>query len=198
MNPKVSVIIPAYNKADYTVKAVESVLNQSYPNIECIVVDDGSTDDTIKKICPKGYIENPQLTIIKNIENKGVSYSRNRGIKEATGEYIAFLDCDDEHMGENIALSIDEMKRQKVTMIYGTAILINQKGHSIGIYRPKRYNLLFKNHIINSVMIKRNIFNEIGLFDENLFICADWDMWLRIEEHFKIGYIDFPLTCYRI
>jgi len=191
---KVSVIIPAYNKADYTVEAVKSVLNQTYPNIECIVVDDGSTDDTYDKLFP--YID----TDIKYIfqPNKGVSVARNKGIVRSEGEYIAFLDCDDKYLKHKILISLNEMKRQEVDMIYNSAVLINQEGKQQGWYRPKRHSLLFRNSIMNSVVIKKEVFDKVGLFDEELFICADWDMWLRIEEHFKIGYIDCPLTYYRI
>lgn len=191
---KVSVVIPAYNRADFTVEAVQSVLNQSYPNIEIIVVDDGSTDDTYKKLsnyvgCEIEYLHHP---------NRGASYTRNRGIKYATGKYIAFLDCDDKYDQNKIAFSVNEMKRQEVDMIYNSAMLIDQEGIAIKIYEPKRHNLLFRNSIMNSVMIKKEVFDKVGLFDEELFICADWDMWLRIEEHYKIGYIDFPLTEYRV
>ena len=196
MNPKVSVVIPAYNKADFTVEAINSVLAQDYDNIEIIVVDDGSTDDTVGHLqC--FFLLDKDFNYMHQ-ENKGVSAARNAGIKAATGEYIALLDCDDKYIPSKITVSIDEMKRQKVDMIHNSAVLIDKDSKRVGFRRPRRGDLLYRNHIINNVVVKKEVFDKVGLFDEGLFICADWDMWLRIEEHFKIGYIDFPLTEYRV
>ena len=192
MTSKVSVIIPAYNKADFTVLAIRSVLNQTYKNIECIVVDDGSTDDTYDKIFPY----DAQIKYIYQF-NKGASSARNRGIIHASGDYIAFLDCDDMYLQSKIEFSVNYMNSRKIGMVYNDAFLIDKNNKLIGLYRPKKVNLLFHNSICNSVMIRKEVFKKVGLFDEELFTCADWDMWLRIEEHYRIGHIKIPLTLYR-
>lgn len=184
-------VIPAYNKADHTVEAVESVLSQTYKNIECIVVDDGSTDDTFYKLFPYK---------IKYLyqDNGGVSVARNCGIVHSKGEYVGFLDCDDLYLEHKVSVSLAEMDRQGLDMIYSGAFYIDETGNPKGMYNPKKSNLLFRNSIINLVIMKKSIFKEIGMFDEELFVCADWDMWLRVEEKFNVGYVDLPLGCYRI
>lgn len=180
---KCSIIIPAYNKADYTVEAVKSVLNQG--EVECIVIDDGSTDHTHIKLFP--YRD--RITYIRQ-ENKGASNARNRGIRMAKGKYIGFLDCDDKYMPFKIDLCIEKNR----DFIHTSAHLSNGK-----IYRPRIRNLLWHNYICNStVIVKKKCFDKVGLFDEDLFVGADWDMWLRMEEHYELTYLNIPLTYYRI
>ena len=107
--PLVSVIIPAYNKSSYTIKAIKSVLSQTYNNIELIVVNDGSTDDTyelLKKISDKRFI-------FYDIKNSGASIARNYGIKKANGKYLSFLDCDDTYEKNKIEKSISVLERNK-------------------------------------------------------------------------------------
>ncbi|KKM77146.1 hypothetical protein LCGC14_1372960 [marine sediment metagenome] len=191
--PKVSVIIPAYNKADYTVKAVESVLNQTHKDIECIVVDDASLCNTHGALL-RANIDWGKTTLIQQGYNQGASAARNAGIRYAIGDYIALLDCDDMYQKRKIELSI----KDNPDFIYTCAHLIDKDDNIIGLYQPKRSNLLFRNSICNSVVIKRKCFDKVGLFDESLFICADWDMWLRMEEHYELTYLNMPLTYYRI
>ena len=190
---KVSVIIPAYNKADYTVKAVDSVLNQTYENIECIVVDDGSTDDTYTKLHPI-VIANKNIEYIYQ-QNNGVSAARNKGIMEATGEYIALLDCDDEYQKRKIELSV----KQDKDFVFTCGYFIDGDSYLLNLYAPRQGNLLCHNYICNSSpVIKKKCFEKVGLFDTSLFVCADWDMWLRMEEHYELTYLNMPLTYYRI
>lgn len=192
--PKVSVIIPAYNKADYTVKAVESVLNQDYGNVECIVIDDGSTDDTWDKLFP---FDTKIRYIYKN--NGGVSSARNKGIVHSTGEYIAFLDCDDMYLPNKISKSMENVNSGSFEFIHTAAYLIDKNDKPIKVYKPAKTNLLFRNFICNSTpVMRKDVFDEVGLFDEDLFICADWDMWLRINEKYAMYYFNEPLTYYRV
>jgi glycosyltransferase involved in cell wall biosynthesis len=200
MNEICSIIIPAYNQADKTIRAVESCLKQTYP-CEIIVIDDGSTDDTYKK-----------LQTIKGIHythqrNQGASVARNVGISWAEGKYIAFLDCDDYYEPDKIERSICFMKAYNYLACHTSACFINKPlireaicsneewWHGFWEYKPKIGNLLFRNYICNStVVMDRWVIDHVGLYDESLFIAADWDLWLRIEEKFKIGYLDRPLT----
>lgn len=194
MNSKVSIIIPAYNKADYTVKAVKSVLNQIYMDIECIVVDDGSTDDTYDKLFP-------YMNDIKYIyqPNKGVSAARNKGIVKSTGEYIAFLDCDDMYLPKKVARCVETSNNFYADFIHTAAYLIDKDDKIIKEYKPTKGILLLKNFICNSTpLMRKDIFDKVGLFDENLFTCADWDMWLRIAEKYQMYYFNEPLTYYRV
>ena len=124
---KVSVIIPAYNKADLTIKTVQSVLSQTYENIEIIVVDDGSTDDTKNKLKLFG----DRIHYIYK-QNGGVCSARNVGIKQATGEYIALIDCDDIFYPEKIAKSVKCLeKKSDHGFVYTDAYFINRDDNII-------------------------------------------------------------------
>lgn len=200
---KVSVVIPAYNKADLTVRTIESVLGQTYGNIEVIVVDDGSTDDTKNKLQLFG---NRIHYIYK--QNGGASSARNVGIKQATGEYIALIDCDDIFYPEKIAKSIEYLeKKPDYGFMHTGAHFINGDDDVISEYGISDYptsgwiasRLILYNFICNStVVIRKECFKEVGYFDENIFIPADWDMWLRLSEKYKAAYIDDKLTGYRL
>jgi glycosyltransferase involved in cell wall biosynthesis len=194
--PLVSVVIPAYNKADFTTKAVESVLEQTYANIEIIAIDDNSTDDTYEKLTP--YVKD-NFILIRQSLNQGAAHSRNVGIKIAKGEYIAFLDCDDLYHPHKIEFCIANLEKNNVDFIYTPAYFIDKNDNIIKKYNPAKAPLLLRNYICNSTpVMKKEIFDEIGLFDEDFFICADWDMWLRIREKYSMYYFNNPLTYYRI
>ncbi len=199
---KVSVIIPAYNKSDLTVRTVTSVLNQTYKNIEIIVVDDGSTDDTKNKL--KQFNK-----IIRYIykENSGACSARNFGINVSTGEYIGLIDCDDIYYPDKISLCVEFFENNPdVSFIHTAANYIDSKDRILGLCKsslPKELGLFWDNLVLGNVVcnptvfIKRCCFESVGLFDESIFMPADWDMWIRIAEKFKIGYIDKPLSGYR-
>ena len=204
MNPLVSIIIPAFNKANLTAKTVESVLAQTYPNVEIIVVDDGSTDDTREKLAPfHGRIQ----YVYK--ENGGACSARNAGLRLAKGEYVGFLDCDDLYVSNKIELSAGYLEQHKDAGFVHTAAYFIDRDDNIvvGEYsHPQSYyngwitrRLILGNYICNSTVIaRRSCFDKAGLFDETIFPPADWDMWLRLSEHYSIGYIDIPLTKYRV
>ncbi len=200
---KVSVVIPAYNKADLTVKTIESVLNQTYPNIEIIVVDDGSTDSTKIKL---SLFANKIRYVYK--ENGGACSARNLGIQLAEGEYIALLDCDDLYLPQKIELCIDYLKKHPdFGFVHTAAYFIDGKSRilrTFSHYKSRRVgwiakSLLFRNFICNStVIVRKACFEKVGFFNEKIFTPADWDMWLKLAEKYKVGYIDIPLTSYRI
>ena len=199
---KVSVIIPAYNKAALTVKTVESVLGQTYENIEAIVIDDGSTDDTAQRLLPYyGRIKYMRK------ENGGACSARNVGIRSATGEYVALLDCDDIYLPGKIEKSVGYLEqRPDMGFVHTPVYFVDETGARMRRYpffgrRPSGWineKLLKKNFICNSTVVARKgCFEKAGYFDESIFTPADWDMWLRLSEHYKAGYIDLPLTLYR-
>jgi len=200
---KVSVVIPAFNKANLTIKTIESVLGQTYGNIEIIVVDDGSTDDTKNKL----QLFGDSITYIYK-QNGGACSARNVGIKQATGEYIALIDCDDIYYPEKIAKSVECLeKKSDYGFVYTGAYFINGDGDVISAHRISDYpasgwiasRLIVKNFICNSTaVIRKECFEKVGYFDEKIFIPADWDMLLRLSEKYKAAYIDDKLTGYRL
>lgn len=200
---KVSVVIPAYNKADLTIKTMKSILGQTYANIEVIVVDDGSVDDTRNKL----QLFGDKIHYIYK-QNGGACSARNVGIKKATGEYIALIDCDDIYYPEKIAKSVECLEANPdYGFVFTNAYFIDANDKIVSAFsnsHRKRSSLIaskliFSNLICNStVVIRRSCFKKVGYFDEKIFIPADWDMWLRLAEVYKAGYIDEKLTGYRV
>ena len=214
---KISIIIPTYNYAQYICEAIESVLNQTYKDFKIIVIDDGSTDNTKEVI-------KPYLNKMKYIyqQNSGPSAARNRGIQEAKGEYIAFLDADDIWLPQKLELQIKFMEKEKeVGLIFSDMILFNEKGIIKNSFLKEKlffnklsikplsstekviydnvFNALLQENFIptNTVIVKKECFNKVGFFDKTLFSVEDRDMWLRIGLFYDIGFINFPLVLTR-
>lgn len=202
-----SIIIPLYNKGPYILNAVNSVLGQSYSNFELIIVNDGSTDDSLEKI---GSYSDHRIKII-NQNNSGVSWARNNGVKEATKDYICFLDADD-WWDINY---LSEMK--KLIKDYPEAGLYGCK-YSLVKYGIKKYATIgldsdFQHGFINyfkvysktmcmpltssSVIIPKKIFEESEGFKPELKLGEDFDLWLRIAVKYKVAFLNKPLSFYR-
>jgi glycosyltransferase involved in cell wall biosynthesis len=199
----VSVIIPAYNKSDYTCRTVDSVLAQTYPHIEILVVDDGSTDDTRRRMEAYGG----RIRYIYK-KNGGACSARNEGIRQAKGEYLAFLDCDDLYLPAKIELSVKYLtEHPEAGFVHTKAYTMDRDDKTVGVYERLASRrdgwiaegLIMGNFICNSTVVaRRRCIDQAGLFDETIFMPADWDMWLRLAEQAPAGYIDEPLTKYRI
>lgn len=200
MIKKVSIIIPFYN-CSYVDQAIDSALNQTYPNIEVIVVNDGSTifKDKIT----------PYLGRIRYFEkeNGGTASALNAGIKNATGDYFAWLSSDDMFYKEKIAKQLNMMDERKGYFSYTNYSLINEHSQitlrEAGVYFPFKIdflqNLLTGNNINGStVMMKMELFSSLGLFNENLKFTQDYDFWLRAIQHYEFYYVNEPLLKYRV
>ena len=182
---KISVIIPTYNRKKHIKKAIDSVMRQSYEPFEIIVIDDGSIDGTYELI--KQSYSSSQISIEKQINN-GVSSARNKGVKLANGDWIAFLDSDDEWLENKLELQVREIKKSKNFLICHTNEIWIRNGIRVNqMKKHQKYGgSIFEKCLDmcrispSSVMINRCVFDEIGLFDESLIICEDYDMWLRI------------------
>jgi len=199
---KVSVIIPAYNKAEYTRRTVESVLAQTYPDVEIIVVDDGSKDQTNSVMA--GYGSRIKYVLKAN---GGACSARNEGIRKAAGEYIAFLDCDDLYDVEKIRRCVEHLENNpRFGFVYTAVYFIDEHDKIISLHDHPRSRqgwitsrLILENFICNStVLVKRDVLQKAGFFDETIFTPADWDMWLRLTEIAQAAYIREPLTKYRV
>ena len=199
--PLVSVIIPCYNSELWIVNCLQSVYNQSYQNIEVIIVDDGSTDDTaeiIQKVKKQNtyYLYKP---------NGGVSSARNFGVKKANGGLIAFLDSDDFWHEDKIQTQVDIMQ-QGFDLTYcdyelldasNNAVIQHNSIETINFEAALKKKLLSKNNILaggSSVMLKRNVLEQIGSFREDIVIGEDWELWTRIVwSNFKPYFISKKL-----
>lgn len=192
----VSVIIPVYNRAKLIDCSINSVINQTYPINEIIVIDDGSIDgtyDLVKSSFPQ--------VILKYQENKGVSYARNVGINSAKSKWIAFLDSDDEWLPNKVEEQIDLLNTNSSFKICHTdEIWIHNQVRVNPMKKHRKYGGNIYNNCLplcvispSSVIIHKDIFNDVGLFDEELPVCEDYDMWLRICSKYSVLFLDQKL-----
>lgn len=192
---KVSIVIPCYNQAHFLSDAIESALNQTYPNIEVIVVDDGSTDDT--KIIANKY---PQIKYIYQ-DNKHLSGARNTGIKSTKGKWIVTLDSDDKIHPTFVQKCLNEAKLQDVDIVstwlqtFGNE---NRRWGSVDL-TPTWQNFMQKNHINCCSLFSREMWLTLGGYDENMKQgFEDWDLWRRAtKKGYKVRVIPEYLFFYR-
>jgi glycosyltransferase involved in cell wall biosynthesis len=181
--PRVSVVIPTYNRKDFVLEAVDSVLAQTYGDYELIVVDDGSPDNTGEVL--KRYGERIRYTYQTQ---QGVSAARNRGLELAHGEFIAFLDSDDLWLPKKLALQIAFMDQHSEAQICYTDELWIRRGKRVN---PKKRHAKYSGWIYpyclplciispSSALMRRALFDQIGSFDSRLPVCEDYDLWLRV------------------
>lgn len=204
MGKKVSVIIPTYNRACTIKKAIESVLNQTYKNIEIIVVDDNSNDDTNYVI--KKYLEKYKfIRYIKHEYNKGGSAARNTGAANSSGDILAFLDSDDEWISNKLEEDLKCIVDDDFDMVYCDMYAINSKtGEKEAIIKKSYddiYYELLKRNIIGGtslITIKKQVFNQVGGFNEGLPSCQDWEFYIKVARKYKIKKINKCLLNYYI
>ncbi|MCP2520499.1 glycosyltransferase [Candidatus Aminicenantes bacterium AC-708-M15] len=198
--PEVSVIIPTYNRASFLKEAIESVLNQEYSDFELIIIDDGSTDNTKEII--KQY-EGKLKYYYQS--HKGVSPARNAGLKLARGDFIAFLDSDDLWKKEKLKIQVEFMKSHPEIMVCYTEEIWIRKGVRVN---PKKKHKKYSGWIfdkvvpicllsLSSALFRKKLFEEVGVFDENLPACEDYDLGLRIACKYPIHLIKEPLIIKR-
>jgi glycosyltransferase involved in cell wall biosynthesis len=197
-NPRVSVIIPTYNRANIIKRAITSVLSQSYQNFEIIVVDDGSTDNTAEIV---KNMEDKRIIYLQHPVNKGTpAAARNTGILESRGDLIGFVDSDDEWLPEKLHKQVDKFDSvsDKVGLIYGGFTVNNEDTEQIiaHVYPQKRGNLLKEMLKMSgppwsslTTLIRKECIQEIGLFDENLRIGEDRDMFVRIAQRYEFDFV---------
>ena len=198
--PLVSVIIPTYNRGWILQEAIESVLTQEFGDFELIVVDDGSTDNTRDIL--NAYKED---IIILRQANKGVSAARNMGIASTSSRFIAFLDSDDLWLPDKLSTQIAFFDAHEDALICQTGESWMRNGVRVN---PKNRHRKFSGDIFqgslalclispSAVMLRRSLFEEVGVFDESLPACEDYDFWLRISCRHPVFLIDTPLVIKR-
>ncbi len=197
----VSVIIPTYNRAHLVEKAIQSVLQQDYPDFEIIVVDDCSTDNTEDIV---KNINDRRIKFIKHLQNKGANTARNTGIKAAIGEYIAFQDSDDEWAPGKLSKQVAEFNKasQDIGVVYTAFWRIEGEKKtytpSADILKTDGFileELLKRNFITTqSILVKKACFEEVGLFDETMPRLQDWELLLRLSKRYPFLFIDEPLV----
>lgn len=199
--PEISVIIPAYNAEKFIAEAITSVLNQTFGDLEIIVVNDGSTDNTLDVL--KQYTD-PRLSYY-DIKNSGVSFARNYAVKKSAGKWLAFIDADDiwdPNKLEEQLLSIEGKRWSHTDSYY---IGEKQSGSEKRSDLTEQFDGNIFEHLIeenfittSTVLIDKNLFLSIGGFDENLKALEDWKLWLDISSKEDVAYSRKPLAKYRV
>ena len=199
--PEVSVIIPSYNSARYLADALDSVLGQSFRDVEVLVIDDGSTDDTEAVMRRFG----PPVRHIRQT-NSGVAIARNRGIEESRGRYVAFLDADDTWTRSKLETQLAQLAQHlDYRACYSAFRVVGPDLTPMHVVRSNRRgaaleDLLLLGNVIGSictVVCERTLFETAGGFDPSLSQCADWDMWVRLAGLTEFLYLDADLVTYR-
>ncbi len=193
--PLVDIVIPVYNRREFLKQAVQSVQSQSYKNWNLFIVDDGSTDNSIH--VPYG----DKISVLKLESNRGVSCARNQGIKQGAADWIAFLDSDDEWLPQKLETQIKYAgNHPQYSLIHCNEIwfknnkILNQKKK-----HTKQGGRIFISSVRlccispSAVLIRRNLFKELGLFSEDFPVCEDYELWLRITSRYEVGFVDKPL-----
>lgn len=198
--PWVSVIIPTFNRRRFLGQAIDSVLAQTYTDFELIVVDDGSTDPTPELLAAYG----PSIKVIRQ-PNQGVSAARNAGIRASTGELVALLDSDDHWLPRKLERQIDLFAAHPDAQICQTEEIWIRNGVRVNPKKKHRKHsgMIFEKTLPlclvspSAVILRRSLFDEVGLFDERLPACEDYDLWLRITWKYPVHLIDTPLIVKR-
>lgn len=198
----ITIIMPAYNSQKYISSAINSVINQTYQNWELIVVDDGSSDKT-KSIVSDYISENDNIKLFSNNHNMGVVKSRNKGIKQASGNWIAFLDSDDLWESDKLQKQVKLILEKQAEFIFTGSSYINENDEkfkgTLSVPKSIDFSELKKQNIIScsSVLVKRDFVNDFDQLSDTIH--EDYAMWLTILRKEKLAYgINEPLLIYRI
>lgn len=198
---KVSVVIATYNSMDYLPETLESVLRQTFTDFEVLLVDDGSLDSTVQ--WASGLVD-PRIRFISQ-ENHGVCVARNTGIAYARGEYVTFLDSDDLWEPTKLEKQVRCLENNpELGLVHTWLALIDERGNLTGRVLASNAEgdvwkqIVQKNTVAcSSTMVRRCCFEVAGVFDANLRVAEDWDMWIRLADRYKFGLIKEPLVRYR-
>ena len=193
---KISVIIPTYNRKKTLARAIRSVLNQSFSPFEILIIDDGSNDGTEEWV--KANFQNIKY-IYQN--NHGVSSARNIGIENAYGDWVAFLDSDDEWLPNKLYKQVKAIDSNPEVKFFHTNEIWIRNGVRVNqMKKHKKYGgYIFEKCLDicrispSSVLIKKEVLDNIGVFDESLRVCEDYDLWLRITSKYPVVFLDEPL-----
>ncbi|MCD9575270.1 glycosyltransferase family 2 protein [Flavobacterium soyae] len=209
MDPLVSIIVPCYNQSQYLTEALDSIYNQTFTNWECLIIDDGSTDNTAE--VAKCFVDKDSRFAYFFKENGGVSSTRNLGLENANGQYIQFLDCDDVLDSRKLELSIKELElNKKIQIVISNFRMftndVKASSPPFCILDPVYFNLdgfLYEWNISFSLQMQCGFFDALLFknirFPDNLSAQEDWVVWVSLfKTGCKAAFIDQPLAYYRI
>jgi glycosyltransferase involved in cell wall biosynthesis len=199
--PKVSVIIPTHNRARYLHRAIQSVLDQTFRDLEIIVVDDASSDETPRIV---RAFRDERIRYFRHNANQGEAGSRNTGVQNSIGQYVAFLDDDDAWLPQKLAAQVEllETSSSKVGAVYTSFLKVDgPTGKVLGSWNAEKRGNVFRDlseenwiGIPSTVVLRRQCFDTVGLFDEKVEFGLDYDMWVRVAQFYEFEYLEEPLV----
>lgn len=199
---KVSIIIPTYNRSKLLSEAVKSLQQQTYKNIEIIIVDDCSTDDTPETV---EKMMDDRIIYVKHEVNQGGGKARNTGLKHATGAYIGFLDSDDQWQWDKLERQMAVFRENRDVGVVYTGMKVYQGSYLVKEVIPKYSGDLLTKLIesnciytTSSILIKKEVLDEIGGFDSSLPSCQDWDLYIRLARVSRFGFVKDSLVLYHL
>jgi len=198
----INIIIPAYNQAQYVGQAIQSVLDQTFPDFELVVVDDGSTDDTPEVLA--GFLD-LRLRVIRQA-NSGLSAARNTGLRESSAPLVTFLDADDLFLPNKLAvLGAFLESHPQVGLVSGGMQFVDKDGRLLGQKAAAPASLALSELLLGNplpvggVLLRRVWLDRVGVFDESLRACEDWDLWLRMASAgCQLAWVEQAMVAYRI
>lgn len=199
--PLVSIITPSYQQGKYIQETIESVLNQDYINIEHIVIDGGSTDNTLDIL--KSYSHLGDRFYWVSEKDRGQSHAVNKGIHMAKGDIIGWLNSDDTYLPQAVSKAVKTLVEHKEWgMVYGRANYTDEHSRVIGPYpvEPFSHQRLYETCYIcqPAAFIRKHVLDAVGGIDENFHFCMDYDLWMRISKNYEFGYIPQNLATSRM
>jgi glycosyltransferase involved in cell wall biosynthesis len=201
--PEVSVVVPTYNRAHLLARAIQSVLTQTFADLELIIVDDCSIDNTREIL--RSWSDK-RVRTIRHDENRGAPAARNTGIINAQGRFIAFLDSDNEWLPRKLEKQVELFRRspETVGVVYARNTVVNEVKNETGRWdfslRGNLYFNFLKGPFLDFItpLIKRECFDRIGLMDENVSAYQEWDTFLRISRYYEFDFVPEILAVYHI
>lgn len=200
--PKVTVIIATYNAIAYLPSTIDSVIKQTFTDFEVLIVDDGSTDETVDWV---SKLVDPRVRLISQA-NQGVAVARNQGITGARGEYVAFLDADDLWEPTKLEKQVKCLEENPLVGLVNTSIVnIDEQGKPLGAVNASDVEgnvlkyIVEENLILcgSAPMVRRSCLEAVQGFDQKLMSAEDWDLWIRLAARYDFAVIREPLVLYR-
>jgi glycosyltransferase involved in cell wall biosynthesis len=203
MTPAVSVVVATYNYGRYLAGALESALGQTFSDLEVLVVDDGSTDDTARVAAR--FMGDPRVSYVRT-EHVGQPAAKNTGIRRARAPLVAFLDADDLWMPDKLERQLPLFESAaRPAVVFSERIQIDPEGRPLVSPQPpfprgRVLREMFLDNFIcfSSVVVRRDVFESVGVFDESLALAIDYDLWLRAATRYSFDYVAAPLVKYRV
>lgn len=197
--PLVSIVLPVYNGEKFLAESIESCCRQTYERWELLIIDDGSSDNT--EAIARSYAEKDErISYYRNSKNLKLPRTLNRGFSMAKGRYLTWTSDDNYYRPSAIEKMVDALQKSESEFVFAACLIIDENGKNIGENRaPKEYRhaIWSYNFIGACFLYSREVYKAIGEYDPRLFLCEDYDYWLRIFAHFRVEYLDEELYVYR-